>query len=288
MKKILVLTDLSENVKHLSQTAIMLAEKLHADILLFNSYETIPVTSFYGAGPWIGEDEGWWGQESRAKLDKIAVELQQTLHRLLPGEQWRPQVSIQCLEGGVAEHVKDIIAHQDIELVIMGSSKDTRFDHLLFGNVTKSVIAHATRPVIILPPGVELAEISKVVFATDFDSADIKAVNYLSRLAAMLHYRLEIVHVELLEEQRRAEMEDKKVFLAMVEDLNFPDLVHTEVRGKEVVPRLIRLCKEQKVNLLGLIHHHDSLLVRMIRQSTANDLLENQAISLIIFPSKMS
>lgn len=288
MKKILVLTDLSESVVHLTETAFMLSEKLHADILLFNSYETIPVTPFYGAGPWIGEDETWWEQESRSKLDKMAVELQQSIHRMMPGEKWRPEVSVQCLQGSLAENVKTVIAHQDIELVIMGGSKDTRFEHILFGNATKSVIAHAMRPVIIIPPGASLTDISKVFFATDYESADIKAVSYLARLGQLLHYELEIIHVEVFGDRESSEMEQQKVFLTMLEDLSYPQLQHIEVHGKEVVSRLIQLCVEKKANLLGLLHQQDSLLVRMIRQSTANQLLEKQTIPLIIFPFKMS
>jgi len=288
MKKILVLTDLSENALHLTRTAVMLAEKLHADILLFNNYETIPVTTFYGAGPWIGEDETWWAKESRTLLDKMAVELGQYIHRLLPGERWRPQVSVQCVQGGLTENVKDTISHHDIELVVMGSSKDTSFDHILFGNATRSVVAHATRPVIIIRSGTELTDISKVLFGTDYNSADIKAVSYLARLSKLLHFELEIIHVEPFGGRENSETQQRKVFLALLEDLRYPELQHTEVRGKEVVSRLIKVCTEKKADLLGLLHQHDSLFIRMIRQSTTNDLLDNQKVPLIIFPSKMS
>ncbi|WP_159476572.1 universal stress protein [Dyadobacter sp. 3J3] len=287
MKKILVLTDLSENVTNLTQTAVLLAEKLHADILLFNSYQTIPVTPFYGAGPWIGEDESWWEKESVTQLNKIAMELSESIHSLLPGEIWRPDVTVKSVQGGLAENVKDIITHQDIELVIMGSSNDTGFDHILFGSATKSVMAHATRPVIIIPPGAQLTKISKVFFATDFNVSDIKAVSYLARLARLLYFELEIIHVEPFGESESSEMKDRKIFMNMLEDLRYPELQHTEVHGKEVVSRIIKLCTEKKADLLGLLHQQDSLLIRMLRQSTANDLVETQKLPLIIFPSNM-
>jgi nucleotide-binding universal stress UspA family protein len=288
MKKILVLTDLSENDFNLTQTAVMFAKKLQADILLFNNYQIIPVTTFYGGGPWVGEDETRWEQESRTELNKMAVKLHQSIHLMLPGEKWRPEVSVECLEGSLVDNVNHIIAHHDIELILMGGGKDSRFEHMLFGNNTKSIIADVTRPILIVPSGVELNDIDKVFFATDYNSADIKAVSYLAHLGELLCFDLEIIHVEVLGDMDNSETQRKKEFLTLLEDLSYPSLQHTEVRGKEVVSRLITLCRDKQASILGLLHQQDSLLVRMIRHSTTVGLLEKQAIPLMVFPSRMS
>jgi nucleotide-binding universal stress UspA family protein len=52
MKTILILTDFSENSAHAAKAAVNLAEKMHANMLLFHNYQVLPVTANYGAGPW--------------------------------------------------------------------------------------------------------------------------------------------------------------------------------------------------------------------------------------------
>jgi len=288
MKKILVLTDLSENTPNLTRAAVKLAIKLQTDILLFKIYQSIPVTPFYGAGPWVGEFETWWEQESKDKLVHMAIELQQFIQSSYPGEKWRPEVSSRYEEGNLADSVKRIAEHEDIELVIMGSSNESSFEHLLFGNNTKSVIAHARRPVLIIPNGFEFNDISKVVFATDFNIIDIKAINYLADLGEILPFELEVVHVDVFDDQQDSGTTARKVFLNMLEDINFPDLQHKEIQGRNVAKSLKQLCSGQGVDMLGVLHHQDSLIIRTIRQSTASDILEKQTIPVIIFPSKMT
>lgn len=287
MKKILVLTDLSENTSHLTKAAVMLAGKLHTDILLFNNYQVIPVTSFYGAGPYVGRDETWWEQECKTKLDKLGVAVQQSIHRSLPGEKWQPRVFTQSDEGNFGANVNSIIALKDIELVIMGGSTESSFEHLLFGNKVKSVIDHATCPVLIIPFGSELNKIDNVIFATEFESSDIKAVHYLTDLGKELHYQLNIVHVNVMGHSESSEMERKQIFLSMLEDLDYAGLAHSEVRGKELVERLLRLFSDQRFDLIALVHRHDSLIVRMIRQSIAGQILERQTSPVIVFPGQI-
>jgi nucleotide-binding universal stress UspA family protein len=287
MKKILVLTDLSENSLNLTRAAALLANKLHTDVLLFNYYTSIPITPYNGAGPWVGEDEAWWEQESKTKLDQMAIELQHFINFSFPGEKWRPVVFNRSEEGSLAENIKTIMNYEDIEMLVMGSSTESNLEHLIFGNNTKTVINHSKCPVLIIPDGFELKALTKVVFATDFNISDIKAINFLFRLEESFHFQLEVVHVNVFGDKHKDELVAKEIFLSMLEDINHPNLIHKEVAGKDVVKSLQRLCAEQGVDILALLHSQDSLIVRLIRQSTANAVLEKQTIPVFIFPSKM-
>lgn len=288
MKKILVLADLSENTSHLTKAAVMLAKKLHADILLFNNYQVISVTSFYGAGPYVGRDETWWEQECRTKLDKLGVAVQQSIHRSLPGEKWQPRVFTQSDEGNFGDNVNSIIARKDIELVIMGGSTESSFEHLLFGDKVRSVIDHASCAVLIIPFGSELNKVENVIFTTEFESSDIKAVHYLTDLGKELHYQLNIVHINVMGHSESSEMERKQIFPSMLQDLDYAGLSHSEVRGKELVERLLRLSLDQGADLIALVHRHDSLIMRMIRQSITGQVLEKQTLPVIVFPGQIS
>jgi nucleotide-binding universal stress UspA family protein len=56
MKTILALTDFSDNSSNAANSAVLLAGKLHANVLLYHNYETIPVASTFSGGPYVEEE----------------------------------------------------------------------------------------------------------------------------------------------------------------------------------------------------------------------------------------
>jgi hypothetical protein len=56
MKTILVLTDFSKNATLAAAEALTLGGKLHADLLLFNTYITYPTAASYAGADWLAEE----------------------------------------------------------------------------------------------------------------------------------------------------------------------------------------------------------------------------------------
>jgi len=287
MKKILVLTDPSKSDPDLTQAAAKLANGLHCDVLLFSIYESIPMNTFYGASPWINGNGTSWQQESKDKLSVIAFELRAFILLSLPGERWRPEVTFHCEAGDLSDNLKNVLESEDIEMIVMGASKQSGFKHFLFGKNTNLVVSNATRPVLILAGKFEFKDLQKVLFATDFNVSDLKAVNLLAKYAEALHFDLELVHVDDIEDKQSEENVCKQVFLNMLEDINHPNLTHLEIHGKNVVQSLKRLCSRQGIDMLALLHHQDALLIRMLKSSTTKNILDQLTLPVIVFPSKM-
>lgn len=287
MKKILVLIKLSQNTSNLTRAAAMLAARLHLDILLFNCYPAIYVSPFYGDSQRISQIFENKEHESKDVLDKMATDLQQFITRSFPEENALPVVSHSCEQGGLEDNVKYITEHEDIELVIMGSSGEGSLMRLFTGTNTRSFIDHINRPILVIPYGIELKDISKVVFATDYAMSDIKAVNYFSTWANAFHAEFDVVHVDVFGDKQSSEMVEREIFLDMLEDINHPNLKHKLVHGKELLQSLNRFCSQENADLLGLLHHQDSFIRRMFTESTAGDFLEKHTIPVIIFPSEM-
>ncbi len=287
MKKILVLTDPSKNAPDLTQAAAKLAIELHCDVLLFSVYQSLPINTFYEASSWINGNDASWQQESKDKLSVIAFELRAFILLSLPGERWRPEVTFHCEAGDLSDNLKNVLESEDIEMIMMGTSKQSGFKHFLFGKNTNLVISNAKRPVLILPGKFEFKDVQKVLFATDFNLSDLRAVNLLAKYAEALHFDLELVHVNDIEDKESEENVSKQVFFNMLEDINHPNLTHLEIHGKNVGQSLKRLCSRQGIGMLALLHHQDALLIRMLKSSTTKNILEQINLPVIVFPSKM-
>ena len=286
MKTILVLTDFTENATHAAKSAAMLGSKLQTNLLLFNTYLTAPVIPQYAGGPWVVDEIMQREDLCKNKLQHLYLVLEDVIEKLEPGAS-KPAVQTQAGEGGLGINVEEIIQQKDIELVVMGARSDSTIEHLLNGSETSSVINRSARPVFILPHNVNLKRINKVVFATDFDQADISAVRYLTKIGRKFNFQLEIVHVALYGDNNTPKVEKEKALLSQVSKLDYPAISYNAVRGKDVINRLSNLCDETGADMLALVHHQHSFFMRLITESTTQEALLNQSIPLLVIPSKM-
>jgi nucleotide-binding universal stress UspA family protein len=286
MKNILILTDFSLNAMHAAQTGTMLAKQLHANILLFNSNTTQPVTSVYASGPTVIDEFNFMEEENNAKLMKLADSLKPFVEDV--DGPWKPSINIEEGLGALAYQVRNITEAKDIELIVMGAREGSRMDHFLTGSETFSVIDHVSRPVLVIPYDTKLNNLRKVVFATDFKDSDIPAIQYLVKLGIIFNYHLEVVHINSLGDDDITKELRKSEFMKHVHKLRYPNMDVKEIHGEDITTRLNRLCEETGSGLLAFTHYRNSFLSRLFHQSTTRKALEKQKVPMLIFPAKFS
>eukprot|EP00697_Spironema_sp_BW2_P013375 gnl/Spiro4/3437_TR1676_c0_g1_i1.p1 gnl/Spiro4/3437_TR1676_c0_g1~~gnl/Spiro4/3437_TR1676_c0_g1_i1.p1 ORF type:complete len:290 (-),score=-41.23 gnl/Spiro4/3437_TR1676_c0_g1_i1:134-1003(-) len=285
MKKFLVLTDFTENSLHAARSVITLCAKLNANVLLYHAYAVDPVTPYFGGGPWIADEFSFLEGEGKEKLHELAANLEPIID-ILDSELHKPVVTQAQGPGDVAGNLTEIFKNKDIEMVIMGARSGGVIDHLFTGCQTNAVIDKSTRPVLVVPQHTNLDQLKKVVFATDFNEADIAAIHYLAKIARILNLHIEVVHVDLggsgdAREYKREE------FLEWMNRLRYPEIIFKEIKGRDVVHRLNTLCEETNADLLAMVHYQHSFFKRAIEKSTVKIELAHQHIPVLIFPSKM-
>jgi len=285
MKKILVLTDFSDNARQAAEAAVTLASRLHANMILFNTYVSEPVTSEYGGAPWPVE-QLMWADEGKEKLKFLKEDLQELVQQLQAGNHY-PSIGDRQGIGNVGEQVKELLQKETIEMIVMGARSGTAWEHLLMGSDTNAVINHTNRPVLIVQAGHPLKKLKKVTLATDFDEADLKAVHYLTRLGRVLDFSIEIVHVTLYSEEAASAIQ-KANFKKHVAKFNYPAITYQEIIGKDLVNRLNHLCEEAGTDLLALVHDRHSFLNRLFKQNNAQALMIDQALPMLIIPAGIS
>ncbi|HEY0243921.1 MAG TPA: universal stress protein [Mucilaginibacter sp.] len=286
MKTILILTDFSENATHAAISSVMLSEKLHANLLLLNNITGIPVTPYYLGGGLVAEEASWLVEESKKNLKKLTESLEPVIARLDP-EQHKPTVHTQIEEGSLGENITAILDQKNIEMVVIGGKTGSSFDHILLGSDTLSVIKHSNRPVLVVPFEADFKKLKKVVFATDFNEADINAMHFLVKLGKQFDFQLEIVHVSLIGENDKHDNDKETRFLSKVDKLKYPKIVYKHIRGKDVIERLNRFCEETKADVLALVHYSHSFFLRILQDSHTQKALSSQNVPLLVFPAGM-
>lgn len=286
MKTNLILTDFSGNATNAATFGTYLSSKLHSNVLLFNTYLKFSEALSYAGGPWVVDDVARWKNQSKSQLKDLAHELEDLIAET-ETEDRMPSINYETEEGNLSNNVEDIINKKNIELVVMGARTGTTIDHVFYGSDTVSVIHQSKRPVFIIPAECHLKNITNVVFATDFEEADKKALQYLVELGQVFHFELEIIHVTHPGKKKSGKSEEEIAFLSQLSELKYPGITFKEIGGKDVVSRLNRLCSGKSSELLAMVHYQYSPLMRILHQSTTEKALTNQKIPLLVFPSGM-
>lgn len=280
-----MLTDFSENATQAAKSATLLIEKLHTDILLFNSYYDHPIMPFYSGGPWVVEEFVLRKDESTAQLSKLAIQLRHIIADISKNG-FKPKTDYQSGEGPLGLNVSTILKEKKIEFIIMGGSSHSNLEHLFFGNDTMDVIRHSSCPVIIIPPKAGLKKLKKVTLATAFELADINAINYLVELGKKFDFQLEIAHVLPIEGNEDPVKE--KAMHSHINLLKQPNISYHQIRGKDLVNRLNRLCKENGSDMLALVHYQHGFFSNIFKKCTTEEALLSHHIPLIVIPGDVA
>jgi len=284
MKNILILTDFSDNATHAAKWAAILNERLQGDIMLYNSFYNHPVTPTYAGGSLIVEELILRREESLTKLEHLSTQLKHIAETRSDGCN-KPKIDFKNGKGRIGETISAILYEKNIAFIIMGASLSSGVAHTFFGYDTMEVINHADCPVIIIPQSADLKMVKKLTVATGFEIADINAIDHLVKLAGQLSLELEIVHVSLF--GRKEDMTRQTAFRTHLSYLEAANVTYKEVKGKNAIGRLNKLCKKNGSDMLALVHYEHGFLQDLFNKSNTKQALSHQHLPLLIIPYKM-
>ncbi|MBS1525813.1 MAG: universal stress protein [Bacteroidetes bacterium] len=282
MKNILVLTDFSKSAASAAEAGLLLAGKMHTDLLLYNSYINYQTIASYGGGGWIVDEYSERKDKSRVGLDSL-IEGLESLSSQLDPEDRKPVIYAESDDNDLAMELRELIKTKNIEMIVMGARSDASDDYM-FGADTNAVIGYTTRPVLITPAGTELRNQHRIVFATDFEDADMEAIHYIARIAKSFYYKVDIVHVS--DASTTGCDEKEKEFQTRLARVKYLGMEYHLIKGKDVIDELNQFIDDIPGTILAMVHVQNSFLMRLFQHSMVKKALADQKAPLLIFPSK--
>lgn len=282
MKTILVLTDFSSNALDAAEAAVILAGQIHANLMVMHSDDSLPMIPYYKGVPLITENVSW-ERAQREQLDMLVAELKHFAD--LNGEQNR-KVNIygQLMIGQMYGNVQEILKGKAIELIVVGARSGSKVDHILFGSNIRALIEHVDRPILIIPQNYRSRRLDRVIFATNFNETDIYAINHLFKLGKLLQYQLEIVHVTLYGNKPGLKNESVRDYINEFSEKKYPAVLFREIKGKRLLPRLIKQCQERDTDILAFSRQHHSYFMRILKEGTVMMSIGQLEIPILVFP----
>jgi nucleotide-binding universal stress UspA family protein len=283
MKTILVLTDFSKKAKYAAETALSLAGKMKADVLLFNAYPHYPFLPSAEFVAWPPEYYTLFKQESHFRILKEKTRLE----RLIAANKDKfggINIYYHTAEGSPAENLQVVLKKKKIEIIVIGGREKTA-GSFLFGDHMNQIIRRATSPVMVVSSKTSDVSIKNVVFATDLDPEDINVIQYLLQLSTVFHFHLHVCHVfqppvflpDFDEEDRLAVFSN--ALTKVDQKVSFKILEATHIANE-----IEEYCRKNHAELFVLVHKQHSLFMRLLQESPSKMLIRHQKRLILIIP----
>ena len=275
MKKILLPVDFSGYSEKAMDAAIILADD-DATITLLNVYldplleaeaeaELPPVVTDY-TDKVIHRME----EEAHNGLDKMKDKAEARL-----GELGKASIKIETsLRRGIPEDVIDMTASEEnIDMIVMGTRGLDETTRALFGSVTAKVIADAQRPVLAIPEASRPDKFVKLMYATNFDKADLDALSKLMLIFKDKPVNIHCVHfsVDTYAKDIQPLMDDLHNQIRhgeMVANLDF-----NIVECDDLEDGMEKYVKEHGVDLVAMTTHKRGFFSRLFNPSQTKKML---------------
>ena len=196
MKTFLVPVDFSDTSKNAAEYAAQLTTDItDAKIILYNVYDKIIFSTSRDI-------------EQNSRKNIAENELNE-LKASLPVSD-KATVSTVAEEGSLVENIEKFVAHNSVDIIIMGITGSSRIKQVFMGTNTLNVMRHLNTPLMIVPPDAKFHGLKNVVFTSDFkDVANTTPFASLKAILDLFNPNLHIVnvdaehYVELTEEYKK-------------------------------------------------------------------------------------
>lgn len=198
MKKILAPTDFSEQAGFALDLALGIAKKSNAEIILLNVLD-VPGGAAFSAGS-SGFDviaaPGYSPQMDNVYVVQLHDKTKEKLEAIVKEERFKGiNIGYKLQIGNPYGSISEVIAENDVNLVVMGTTGASGVQEFLIGSNTEKVVRLAKCPVLTVKEKVDVDTIRDIVFASDFEEPQQNVVSELKKLQELFNAKLHLVKV---------------------------------------------------------------------------------------------
>jgi nucleotide-binding universal stress UspA family protein len=276
MDTILCLTDYHPGNQHPFLFGLHLAQELEAALCVAHIKEA----ATFG----LTEEKDLALVKTNTEAHEEIIKLKKFTQALVPTEAEDLQLLHLVAGGSRYEAVQDFIGKYDIDLVVMGM-RNRSLTERIFGTLSMKLIYSTDCPLLLTPPGCQFSPIKNIVYATDFDAANLASIETLIHWCQGLNAHLHLVHVnEEPEDNTWARQQMDKIMRA-VEEENEDHEVSFSILEGDIMDHLITFIQEVKADAVALTAYKKGFWDRIFQSGLASEIIDEVTIPVLIFKS---
>ncbi|MCM4151200.1 universal stress protein [Arenibacter sp. N53] len=275
MKTILYATDFSRQAVAALRLAYLMSENFNCKLIVMHVF-SIPITLSTVSVSHINKEKRLLS-ENHSKLRDYCTRYLGEI-RESSNIDFVVEENVSITDGIIGKAIEF-----DADLITVGTKGASAIKEFLLGSTTKGLIKKASCTVLSVPEMSRTDSFKTMVYATDFEQADIFAIKKLEIIASIFDAQIRIVHISSKEEY--AGDQQMEWFKGMLQqnvrygkitfDLIFSDQIFEELNG---------YLDKSEANLLAMLERKDnSFLQRYLRKDLVQKMVSNIAIPLLSF-----
>ena len=271
MHTILVPYDFSEQAEYAFQFAQQVASKTMGTLKLVHIVETPTTQSFSTMGE-MNLDSAPLNQVYMIELvEKRKKQLQEIeeLHQNKP-YRFKTRLAFGNPYAGISKEIAEIKA----DLVIMGSKGSSGLEELLIGSNTEKVVRHAKCPVITVKRPVNVDDIKKIIFASDFSEVNGEVILRIKALQELLGAELSLVKINTPSFFETSKDSQQKIDQFVTQHLlsNTQAVIYNSTSEEEGI---IEYAGEINADMIAMATHGRTGFMHLLSGSIAEDVVNH-------------
>lgn len=183
-------------------------------------------------------------------------------------------------EGLLLQTIERVIAKENIDLLIMGTTGDSGFANKIFGSNTMAAINHVAVPVLSVPHLAQFRPIKNVCFTHVFKEKDQKILQQLAEVAQAYDVHVKGLYVNTSDQESQIDTELKAQWKA---DCARENVSFYTVLAPSVVEAVSEFIEQAAIDLMCNVHKNRSFFERLFQTSTTQQLTYQTHIPLLVF-----
>ncbi|WP_425236496.1 universal stress protein [Ulvibacterium sp.] len=278
MRKVLYATDCTRNSAPALRYAYRLSRTMDAELHVFHVYELLPVTVATIRPPQQLEER--LHQEQKDIVTNFcATHLKNELH-LNP-------VRVQVLESNfVTKSILSAVRTLKADLAIVGMKDSYTFRGIFSGNIANELLNKLDIPLLVLPNDMYYHGLSTLIYATDFEEADIYAIGSLVKIVESYGALIKVVHIPLKNESDAGQ--HMRWFENEVRQrISYPEIVFNVSDAEDVESGLHSLIRKERADMLVMMEReHSSIYDKLFHRDLVRTMEGEVSIPFLAFNQK--
>jgi nucleotide-binding universal stress UspA family protein len=269
MENILVPIDFSKQSKEAFKTAVKLAGKTNAGVIMLH---VLYLPTLYDAG-FAGEPLAYnvlyldqMEKDARAELEKMKAEAGAAI-----------RVNIEIVYGDVVTSIKNNIEKYHCELVIMGSSGMSGIPSLLVGSVTEKVVRHIPVPVLAVRESFQMNDVKDILLPSNLDLDQTDFIREVKKLQELFGATLHLLLINTPSHFRR-DGEAREAFDEFIRHYSLTNCKAHFRNYRSEEEGILDFAYSEKMNLIAMATHGRKGLAHLFNGSIAEDVV-NKIVS---------
>jgi nucleotide-binding universal stress UspA family protein len=273
MIRILVPYDFSSNADHALEFAISLGQNYSKlEILVLHVIETPLATGIGAMGGGLDPIPDFENQVFFLELVENRKKQFEELRQKYAESEFDLSTKIEI--GNIYRNISDTIIKHGIDLVVMGSKGSSGLDEIIIGSNTEKVVRTASCPVLTIKEKIDVADLKKVVFASDFRNADHEVAGRFKKMQHLFDAEFYFVYVNTPGnfETSRDSMNRIRTF---VKTHNFEHVKAEIYNSLSEEEGIIQFAEDIDADMIAITTHGRTGLLHLFTGSIAEDVVNH-------------